>query len=65
MSKEAYERFLYFSKIFQRAIKKAQKEHREKGIPNVYCKNGELIWELPDGSFVKESPFKDGKLVYK
>jgi len=34
-----YKRFFYVSKIFQRAIKKAQKEHRKKGIPNVYRMN--------------------------
>ena len=56
---ETYERFLEMTKIFQRAIKKAQQEHREKGLPSVYSKNGRLVWELPDGTYVTKNPFKN------
>jgi hypothetical protein len=54
----SYDRFLKMTKIFQRAVKLAQKSHREKGLPNVYIKNGKKIWELPDGSFVTKNPFE-------
>lgn len=53
-----YDRFLEMTKIFQRAIKKVQKSHREKGLPNVYSKNGKIVWELPDGTYVTKNPFE-------
>jgi hypothetical protein len=36
-------------KIGNRAVKKAQENNRKKGIPNVYCINGKMIFELPNG----------------
>jgi hypothetical protein len=44
------------TQILQRAVKKAQQQHREMGIPNVYSKNGKIIWELPDGTWTTERP---------
>jgi len=38
-------------KIGNRAVKKAQENNRKKGIPNVYCINGKIIFELPNGEF--------------
>ncbi len=54
-----YNRFLEMTKIFQRATKQAQQSHREKGLPNVYSKNGVNVWELPDGRYVTKNPFED------
>ena len=51
MDKEIYESFLKMTKIFQKAIKDAQKRHRELGLPSVYSKNGKTVWELPDGTY--------------
>ena len=47
--------------IGNRAVKKAQKESLEKGIPVVYCKNGNFYFELPDGTITTEVPdiYKD------
>lgn len=56
MNKENYESFLKMTNIFQKAIKKAQKRHKEMGIPNVYSKNGKIIWELPDGTLTNKRP---------
>ncbi len=53
-----YDRFLEMTRIFQRAIKKVQKSHRENGLPNVYSKNGKIVWELPDGTYVTKNPFE-------
>lgn len=57
MNKESYELLLFVTRIFQRAVKKAQQRHRDNNIPNVYCRNGEIIWEMPDGTYTKEDPF--------
>lgn len=44
-------------KLGNRAIKKAQENNRKKGIPNVYCINGKMIFELPSGELTTEYKF--------
>lgn len=44
-------------KLGNRAIKKAQESNRKKGIPNVYCINGKMIFELPNGELTTEYKF--------
>ncbi len=56
MNKESYESFLKMTNIFQKAIKNDQKKHKELGLPNVYSKNGNIVWELPDGTITKTKP---------
>ncbi len=42
-------------------MRKAQEESLKKGVPNVYCKNGNFYFELPDGTITTEIPeiYKD------
>lgn len=56
LTKENYESFLKMTNIFQKAVRKAQKSNREMGIPNVFSKNGQIVWELPDGTVTTERP---------
>lgn len=56
MTKEEILEVLSFNDIFQRAIKRAQKRHRELGLPNVYEKNGKIVYELPDGTYTTVKP---------
>jgi hypothetical protein len=56
LTKENYETFFKMAKILQKAVKNAQQQHREMGIPNVYSKNGKIVWELPDGTWTTERP---------
>ena len=44
-------------KLGNRAIKKAQENNRKKGIPNVYCINGKIIFELPIGEITTQYNF--------
>ena len=44
-------------KLGNRAIKKAQENNRKKGIPNVYCINGKIIFELPNGKLTTQYNF--------
>ena len=44
------------------AVRLAQKTNLEKGIPNVYSKNGVLYFQLPDGTITMENPFEKGEL---
>ncbi len=43
-------------KIAAKATKKAQKENLNKGIANVYSKNGQIYFQLPDGSITQQEP---------
>lgn len=45
-----------FTRIFERAIQKAQAENRQFGLPDVFSKNGEVYFRLPDGKIVSERP---------
>lgn len=54
---ETYELAAEFNRIGNEAVKKAQEENRQKGIPNAYFFNGSIIYELPDGTITKENPF--------
>jgi hypothetical protein len=56
LTKENYESFFKMANIFQRAVKNAQRKHREMGIPNVFSKNGQIVWELPDGTVTTKRP---------
>ncbi len=44
-------------KLGNRAVKKAQENNRKKGIPNVYCINGKIIFELPNGELTTQYSF--------
>lgn len=44
-------------KLGNRAVKKAQENNRKNGIPNVYCINGKIVFELPDGEFTTHYNF--------
>ena len=56
MDKEHYEFLLKVLRIANRAVKKAQEENRRMGLPNVYVKNGKIVYELPDGTLSMVSP---------
>ena len=43
-------------KIGNKAVKDAQKESLKKGIANVYSKNKQLFFQLPNGEITQEIP---------
>jgi hypothetical protein len=53
---EIYQKASFFDKMFNIAVKKAQEEHRQKGLYNVYSFNGRLMYELPNGELSYEKP---------
>ena len=48
--------------IANNAVREAQRQSLENGIPNVYSKNGVLYFQLPDGTITMENPFEKGEL---
>ncbi len=43
-------------KVGKKAVKDAQKESFMKGIANVYSKNKQLFFQLPDGTITQKIP---------
>lgn len=43
--------------IGKRAVQKAQEESRRLGVPNVYCIDGQIMYELPDGTLSPDDPY--------
>lgn len=43
-------------KIGKEAVKKAQRDGLEQGIPNVYSRNGQLYYELTNHKITTETP---------
>ncbi|WP_193150350.1 hypothetical protein [Sulfurimonas sediminis] len=43
-------------KIGKKAVKDAQKDSFKKGIANVYSKNKQLFFQLPDGTITQDIP---------
>jgi len=61
MKKETLEFALEMNRIFNVAVDKAQQRHRELGIPNVYCINGIIHYELPNGELTTKKPKNEDK----
>ncbi len=55
MKKKSDEELFEFTKIGNRAIKKAQEHNWEKGLPNVYSKNKKIFFEFPDKTIKKKN----------
>lgn len=59
ISAETYREVVEFTRIGNRAVRRAQEENRRQGIPNVYSIGGHIYYEQPDGTLTrKEPPFE-------
>ncbi len=54
---EVFQLGFEIEKIGNEAIEAVKVENKKMGIPLVFSRNGEIYYELPDGSVTKESPF--------
>jgi hypothetical protein len=52
ISIETYEKTMEIVRIGNIAVRKAQEENRRLGIPNVYGRDGKIIYEMPDGEII-------------
>ena len=50
-------------RIGSMAVKEAQRKSLENGVANVYSKNGQLYYQLPDGTITQEMPENYKKLI--
>jgi hypothetical protein len=59
ISSESYERMAEFVRIGNRAVREAQAENHRLGLPNIYSRNGKIVYEMPNGEIIiKEKPQK-------
>ncbi len=57
---EIYQQAVEFLRIGNEAVRKAQQESFEAGIPTVHSLDGRLYWRLPDGEITFEDPWREG-----
>ena len=43
-------------RVCRSAVRDAQSESRHLGVPNVYCFNGQIVYELPTGELTLTPP---------
>jgi len=48
--------------IGNNAVRDAQRNSLENGVPNVYSKNGFLYYQLVDGTITMDNPFENQEL---
>ncbi len=59
LKSETYERLLEFERIGNRAVRRAQEENHRLGLPNIYSRNGKIIYEMPDGEIIVKDSAKN------
>ena len=52
-------------KVASKAVKEAQRKSLENGVANVYSKNGQLYYQLPNGVITQETPENYKNLIAK
>ena len=50
-------------KVASKAVKEAQRKSLENGVANVYSKNGQIYFQLPDGTITQETPKEYKRII--
>lgn len=58
---ETYEKALEYQRIGNRAVRQAQEENHRLGLPNIYSRNGKIIYEMPDGEIIVKKTSENQK----
>jgi len=59
LSRETYEQMMEVIRIGNRAVRQAQEENHRLGLPNIYSRNGKIIYEMPDGEIIVKENSQD------
>lgn len=62
ISSETYERMAEFVRIGNRGVRQAQEENHRLGLPNIYSRNGKIIYEMPDGEIIVKGNSHDNEI---
>ena len=52
-----------YLQIFRAAVATAQQESRQQGIPNVFCIDGQIRYQLPNGELTLTDPYPTNRQV--
>ena len=55
---EVYELTLEIARIGSQALREAHKENHSRNLPNIFTRNKNLYFEMPDGTITTDNPFK-------
>jgi hypothetical protein len=55
---ETYELTLKIARIGSRALREAHEENHRLNLPNIFTRNKNLYFEMPDGTITTDNPFK-------
>lgn len=58
---ETYEKALEYQRIGNAAVREAQAENHRLGLPNIYSRNGRIIYEMPNGEIIVKENQKNEK----
>ncbi len=61
ISSETYKQMAEFVRIGNRAVRQAQEENHRLGLPNIYSRNGKIIYEIPNGESIVKENSQDNK----
>ena len=61
LKSETYERLLEFERIGNRAVRQAREENHRLGLPNIYSRNGVIVYEMPNGEIIVKENSHDNK----
>ncbi|MBA3785499.1 MAG: hypothetical protein H0X15_08200 [Acidobacteria bacterium] len=61
ISSETYKQMAEFVRIGNRAVRQAQEENHRLGLPNIYSRNGKIIYEMPNGEIIVKENSQDNK----
>ena len=61
ISSETYERMAEFVRIGNRGVRQAQEENHRLGLPNIYSRNGKIVYEMPDGEIIVKENSQDNE----
>ena len=55
---ETYKLVLRIARIGSRALREAHEENHRLGLPNIFTRNKNLYFEMPDGTITTDNPFE-------
>ncbi|MGI8788100.1 MAG: hypothetical protein ACR2HG_10105 [Pyrinomonadaceae bacterium] len=61
ISSETYQWMAKIVRIGNRAVRQAQKENHRLGLPNIYWRNGKIIYEMPNGEIIVKDSSKNSE----
>ena len=59
ISLETYQWMAKIVRIGNRSVRQAQEENHRLGLPDIYSRNGKIIYEMPDGEIIVKDSAKN------